>query len=916
MPLPPAPPPEERQGYRVWGPSALMVPTKDALLDEYAITCTIESCHGPVTVWSSPAGYATQRMSQQLLLQKVFLNSLCPYECTRTARWHGVDARTEHHVQNGVGLTDAVLSYPGHVESPEYGMWSFERAKSDVNTFRGAVVPFHKTESLTFDECRIQFAAQRNVAPHAVWLYRNVTEFGRRTGQCIYYYVGSNELQEGVWRGFYRHASQTTDLSHFASVEIRNFYAALSDAHREMPCNGDTSKVCFLWSEFDLDEQTELGCFPNTDGTNIVSPTELLANLRSAGIAYPPPSPPPPFPPEPPPSPSTPRTDSVCSILALPSAEFVVDHSNPPEESLQTTSPTARSSKFVPCWRWDEKLLWPPRQAHLDVFEPVDECAGKSSLSIRWNDGFRQSLLSEEYYIRHNNDTCEYTNDGVCNDGGDGDTHIHKENGFSFLGRGVHIQNDDTYTCDPPSVEYMIQNGLTSQEIEQNELQTSKQGQTYTIMRILPDVGTASPGPLPQVGDEIFLMPDAAAGESKQTVSGNVCLDEVSPIGPLEVIEVHNTNCNSEDAGCECASSGNDNKRCTGHARSSPNPGDGFPRLSTYIVAKNLYDRFCRPLTTTEYGHGECPPNQVDIQASLQSCGDPDDENVAVNVNHLYYQCGMQETVLVYSPGRSHCGYGQDRTDCGDRTDIVSYGKSSADLCAISMIVEDVTFGFASIQTPYPTVTAPMPPPPSPPPPPPPPSPLPPSPPSPPPPPPSPPPWRCTGQRHCGYFGRRRLTRENKTQPLHIHVFQENLSPINVTLNSTVHVRDRRILVEAPQWARGTPLNNNGQCNDRGASSRLIRTCPFGQDTTDCGHRELTLPGRRYLNQYPDDSCGTARNGICEDQLYFSEVAPNDISMQSVGMCLPNTECAVHFELPQTSFNTLAGRRSPDHRFL
>eukprot|EP00966_Prymnesium_polylepis_P272396 6293247-Prymnesium_polylepis.1 len=121
-------------------------------------------------------------MSQQLLLQLVFRTSVCPYECTRTARWNGMDAQEENLMIDGVGLVSATISYPGYEENPEYGMWSYARASTDTASFYGLATPIHKSEDLTMDECQVQFVAQRNTAPHAVWLYRNVSTFGVRTG--------------------------------------------------------------------------------------------------------------------------------------------------------------------------------------------------------------------------------------------------------------------------------------------------------------------------------------------------------------------------------------------------------------------------------------------------------------------------------------------------------------------------------------------------------------------------------------------------------------------------------------------------------------------------------------------------------------------------------------------------------------
>eukprot|EP00966_Prymnesium_polylepis_P257283 5943583-Prymnesium_polylepis.1 len=83
-------------------------------------------------------------------------------------------------------------------------------------------------------------------------------------------------------------------------------------------------------------------------------------------------------------------------------------------------------------------------------------------------------------------------------------------------------------------------------------------------------------------------------------------------------------------------------------------------------------------------------------------------------------------------------------------------------------------------------------------------------------------------------------------------------------------------------WSVGGNLFADGECNDRGNSRHLIRTCVFGADAQDCGHKELTLPRSKIPDGEADDSCATAKNGLCEDQLFFSEVAPNDVKLHQL----------------------------------
>jgi hypothetical protein len=149
------------------------------------------------------------------------------------------------------------------------------------------------------------------------------------------------------------------------------------------------------------------------------------------------------------------------------------------------------------------------------------------------------------------------------------------------------------------------------------------------------------------------------------------------------------------------------------------------------------------------------------------------------------------------------------RTDCGNRDDIVSYGKSSDNQCTVPMNTKDTSFGYSAISTLYPPIT-----------------------------------WNIGDP-----IGTSRL------------------------------------------WRVGAVAASDGFCNARGNSKNLVRTCPFGMDAVDCGHQALTLPRGKVLNREPDNSCATANNGLCEDQLFFSEIAPNDVKLHHLGGCLPNTEC-------------------------
>ena len=95
-------------------------------------------------------------------------------------------------------------------------------------------------------------------------------------------------------------------------------------------------------------------------------------------------------------------------------------------------------------------------------------------------------------------------------------------------------------------------------------------------------------------------------------------------------------------------------------------------------------------------------------------------------------------------------------------------------------------------------------------------------------------------------------------------------------------------------WAgedTGTPtFTSNSEaatvCRDGGAGSEAlgIGTCAFGTDAANCGVRRFAFPADRAGPTVPDDSCLSARNGVCEDGLLFSKYAPG------YNPCEPNTD--------------------------
>ena len=374
-------------------------------------------------------------MARELLHRDVYKSSVCPFECERTVVSHGLSVDLENNVIDGSGLVAAGFEYESLSESP-HGLSTFE-ARSD--RVRGTLVrSLWREADLSLDVCAERIRRRRLVCPHGLWVYTSTTAAAYRVGDCMCALAARSQLQGSVTRAFFEHASAVTSLSHFqwTHEQIR---VALTSPGDGLECDEDTSRVrlvvararpqpshaaspgfqvCAFWAEFALDADSELGCFPGTGGDNVVTPQVLLESLLEGGVEYPPPSPPPPSPPVVPPAPVTPPSPYTCSARALPSVANVKD---PSSGAWTPLAPLNRTARSVPCWRWDEKDIWPPRQTHQDVWQELEVCGWRSSRSIRWEGGFRQPTLDSIYRNRFNDDTCVWANDGVCSDGGDGD---------------------------------------------------------------------------------------------------------------------------------------------------------------------------------------------------------------------------------------------------------------------------------------------------------------------------------------------------------------------------------------------------------------------------------------------------------------------------------------------------------------
>jgi hypothetical protein len=412
-PFPPLQPPSNTVGLRQWSPSvaAGQAPRADPSDGAYHLRCGTSTCFSASfhSVLSPLAALETARLMES---QGTFRDSLCPYECKRTIRSHELPQSKQLSVLAGSGLSSEAIAYPGALEG------GFSRFASSATATRrsGRNEPapmLAMQHAVSLDACEAFFERHRLLAPHALWMLRaendGDTDDGtlaaeERLGDCGLFLAARSRIDGELWMAFYEYAQHVLELGHVDSVAPRS---ELQIARVHIPlgtsrCSASSSRVCAFWSEFALDAPEAFSCRPTDDG-NYYTPAEILHELATFRVAYPPPAPPPPAPPEVPPSPSPPPGELRCNAAAGPSTAH---HKVAEVDAFGTVSLVQQK-----CWRWDSVNDWPPFYVHQDVYDSVDRCGGGArSRDVQWDAGLRQSLLAPELFdpLQQNNDDCPY----------------------------------------------------------------------------------------------------------------------------------------------------------------------------------------------------------------------------------------------------------------------------------------------------------------------------------------------------------------------------------------------------------------------------------------------------------------------------------------------------------------------------
>ena len=345
-----------------------------------------------------------------MVVQGTYLDSVCPYECTRKITRHTTLASNEANLFGARGLDGERLNYPGFLDSRQ----GFSRFPFGLGI--GAPVhALHMANNVTLDECDEIVRRHQLIAPHGLWMINRDLQnepglaAAERIGDCGLFLAARSTVDWKLWRAFYEYSRFVMRLGHFDAWLDTDIRAAAVHSSPEGECSGSTSKVCLWWSEFSLDEQ-EFSCRPNQEASNVVTPAQLLVALEMGNVAYPPPNPPPPEPPSTPPPPFPPPGTLRCELSAIATTQ---GRKVPAHTSSAGSAAAAAAGEMFElvdqkCWRWDPANNWPPFVAHRDVYTENDRCGGVASRDIQWGGGFSQSLMPLDSHdpAEQNNNDC------------------------------------------------------------------------------------------------------------------------------------------------------------------------------------------------------------------------------------------------------------------------------------------------------------------------------------------------------------------------------------------------------------------------------------------------------------------------------------------------------------------------------
>jgi hypothetical protein len=378
-PLPPATPPQST--LRSWGPE--LTATPEAGEDgRFAITCAIDGCGAALPVFKSSSQVAIVQKISQMASDGALARSVCPFECAREVFSHGLSFDAFSQLVTTSSLGSARLAYP-RLSSLQDRVVTAESADAGIGATAGARNAFDtleeigRVEGATMRECGEYVEDRKSIAMHAVWLYDDAQPGLSPTGACALFLAARSQFQYTLWHSFFEHARRVTTIAHFETAVPREEHVAVARPPEGVDCAFDYVaplveiaderrrvdwRACVWWSEFQHDAQDELACSPDRDGANVLSPAEILAQLREAKIGYPPPSPPPPPPPPSDVSPPPPDADFRCASGLLPRAsdKTVAERTDPA---------TGEFTSSAKCFEWSDTERWPPFAVHADIYE-------------------------------------------------------------------------------------------------------------------------------------------------------------------------------------------------------------------------------------------------------------------------------------------------------------------------------------------------------------------------------------------------------------------------------------------------------------------------------------------------------------------------------------------------------------------
>ena len=271
--FPPAAPPDGVVGIRTYSPNTNEVPTLNAATNKFAITCQVDGCGEPLSVFETASQLNIVAMVQDFVDEGIYASSACAYECDREVFSHALDTEAYQQLVTTSTLSVAQFAY-GRLTTTQTGVDETPGANAGFTSLD----KFEQLTDVSMDECSTFFTLRKLIAMHAVWLVDDET-VSPATGTCTLFLATRDQHQLTLWQSFFEHARRVVSIGHFQATTPANSNAAIARPSSGLSCDPSLQttgtalgggintrtewRACLWWSEFSHDTQNEYACSPD-----------------------------------------------------------------------------------------------------------------------------------------------------------------------------------------------------------------------------------------------------------------------------------------------------------------------------------------------------------------------------------------------------------------------------------------------------------------------------------------------------------------------------------------------------------------------------------------------------------------------------------------------------------------------------